>query len=74
MSLITITDITGSLPINVYVADYYGNNRSYLGQITGYSSTEFFLSATTYNNVPLVSAILIDSDGCERVEKIVCTT
>lgn len=41
MTRIEFTDVSGTTPIDVYVADFRGDNRAYLGQITG---------ATTQNN------------------------
>jgi hypothetical protein len=71
---VTITSLNASLPANIFIADYYGNNRTFVGSITATtqvpSTFDFSLSA---GSVPMVTLIVVDSQGCESNSKIDCT-
>lgn len=78
MSKILITNVTGATPVNVFVADAYGNNREYLGSITG--NTLFpvppdvdYYPSSIFNTAPSIMLILVDSNGCEKFKIIDCT-
>lgn len=75
MTMIEITGVTGTTPIEVFATDYYGNNRFFLGTITTeVPPSVFFYLPETFEGVPLVNIILIDSNSCELAQKTVCTT
>jgi hypothetical protein len=78
MRQIRITAISGSTyPINVFIADVYGNNRSLLGTI----SSGPVPPTVTYNTVipsifgtaPEVMLLMVDSEGCELFKILDCT-
>lgn len=78
MRQIRITTISGSTyPINVFIADVYGNNRSLLGTI----SSGPVPPTVTYNTVipsifdtaPEVMLLLVDDKGCELFKILDCT-
>jgi hypothetical protein len=74
MTRVEISQITGTTPIDVYVADYYGNFRTYLGTIsTSVPPSVFYDLPSSFNDVPLVKLILIDSNGCESNHNTECT-
>lgn len=78
MSQIVLTNVTGNTPISVYVADYYGNNREFLGEITGSTITPvppqiFYFPSSVFNTAPSIMLILIDSNGCEMFKILECT-
>ncbi len=77
MVQVRIENITGGvLPISVYIADYYGNNKTFLGTI---NST--VPPTVTYNNTipqifstaPQIMLILEDATGCETFKLLDCT-
>lgn len=70
---ITITSYTGSTPVDVYVADTYGNNRAYVGQInSSVPPSVTFSLPTGYTTVPMVSIVMVETNGCESTEKYDC--
>jgi hypothetical protein len=78
MTQVRIDYITGgSYPISVYIADVYGNNRSWLGTIdpgpvpptVSYNS----VIPTIFNTAPQIMLILVDADGCEIFKILDCT-
>jgi hypothetical protein len=78
MTQIRITDISGgTYPINVYIADVYGNNRSFLGEITSgpvpptvnYNT----VIPSIFSTAPEVMLLLVDSEGCEIFKILDCT-
>ena len=70
MNQIRITNVTGSTPINIYVADIYGNNKTYVGQITG--STDnippdvYNYPPSLFDDAPSIMLIMVDSNGVEK--------
>lgn len=66
----------GTYPISVYIADYFGNNKSLLGTI----SAGPVPPTITYNSVipsifstaPQIMLILQDSLGCETFQLLDC--
>lgn len=74
MTRVEISQITGTLPIDVYASDYYDNFRTYLGTITSsVPPSVFYYLPSTFDDVPLVKLILIDSNGCESNHNTECT-
>ena len=79
MTQVRITDISGgTYPINVYIADVYGNNQFLLGTI----STGTTVPPTIYYNTvipsifetaPEIMLLLIDSNGCQVFKILQCT-
>jgi hypothetical protein len=76
MTQVRIDSITGvNYPVDIYVADVYGNNRTYLATvINGPVPPE--LSYTTlpplFDNAPSVMVIVIDTNNCEKFEIVPC--
>jgi hypothetical protein len=71
MTQIRITNLTGSTPIDIYVADVYGNSRSYIGQITGNTTTLapptiYEYPSSLFDYAPSIMLILSDSTGVEK--------
>jgi hypothetical protein len=77
MIQIRITSILGgTLPINVYVADVYGNNTSFLGTISSsVPPTVSFNSQipSIFDTAPEIMLILTDSSGCEVFQILDCS-
>jgi hypothetical protein len=76
MTQIRISAVTGATPINVYVADIYGNNQTLLGVITNTGAIPpdaSFYPPSLFNSAPQIMVILIDNNGCEKFEIIDCT-
>jgi hypothetical protein len=77
MTQVRIDNITGvNYPIDIYVADVYGNNRIYLATVvSGPVPPE--LAYTTlpplFDNAPAVMVIVIDANNCEKFEIVPCT-
>lgn len=77
MTLVRIDSISGvTYPVDVYVADVYGNNRTFLANISS-GPVPPELSYTTlpplFNNAPAVMVIVIDANNCEKFEIVPCT-
>lgn len=68
MIQVTIDDISGeTLPINVYITDVYGNNKTLLGTITNPvpPSIEFYTSSpSVFDNSPEFIVVLEDANSC----------
>lgn len=78
MAKISLTNVTGDTPISVYVADYYGNNKQFLGIITG--DTMFpvppeqnYFPNSIFDSAPTIMLILQDINGCEKFKLIDCS-
>jgi hypothetical protein len=66
----------GTVPINVYIADIYGNNKSLLGTISsGVPPTVTYNSVipSIFQTAPEIMLILTDSLGCEVFQILDCT-
>jgi hypothetical protein len=66
----------GTYPINVYIADVYGNNKSLLGTISsGVPPTVEYNSVipSIFYTAPEIMLILSDSSGCEVFQILDCT-
>lgn len=76
MTQIRIAAVTGATPINVYVADVYGNNQTLIGTITstgGIPPDAGFYPPALFNSAPQIMVKLIDNNGCEKFEILDCT-
>jgi len=77
MIQVRITSISGgTYPINVYIADVYGNNKSLLGTISsGVPPTVSYNSVipAIFDTAPEIMLILTDSSGCEVFQILDCT-
>ena len=77
MIQIRITEISGgTLPINVYLADVYGNHKTLLGTISStvppvqtYNST----IPQIFQTAPEVMLLLEDANNCEVFKILNCT-
>lgn len=77
MTAVQITGLSGgTVPIDVYVADYYGNNKVYLGQIidSNVPPTLTYYPTSIFNTSPLIMIILVDLNGCEVIKIIDCSS
>jgi hypothetical protein len=78
MRQVRITLISGTTyPINVFIADVYGNNRFLLGTIlTGPvppTVTYNTVIPSIFNTAPEVMLLMVDSEGCETFKILECT-
>ncbi len=77
MIQIRITEISGgTLPINVYLSDIYGNNQSLLGTITStVPPTQTYNSTipTIFETAPEVMLTLVDANNCQVFKILDCT-
>lgn len=78
MNRIVITGVTATPPIDVYMADYYGNYQTYLATITGTTSVpvppevEYYPPAF-FDSITSIMLILVDANGCEKFKILDCT-
>lgn len=71
MTQIRIVSFSGTPPLDIYISDYYGNNKTYLGQITGLTPpTIYEYPPSIFDYAPQVFITLSASNGCE-VSKLV---
>ena len=70
MTQIRISNLSGSTPISIYVADIYGNNKSLVGQITGTTATIpdiiYEYPPNIFSGAPAIMLILTDSRNVEK--------
>lgn len=69
MTQVRISNISGQTPIDIYVADVYGNNKSLVGQITGNTLAQplvYKYPPTIFDNAPSIMLILSDSQNNEK--------
>ena len=79
MIQISINNISGcTYPVDVYIADIYGNNRNFIGTIaTGpVPPTQYFNTTipTIFDKANEVMLILVDANNCEKFNIVVCPT
>ena len=66
-SQIQVTSFTGQLPAQVFVADIYGNNNSFVGSIISpVPPTIYFSLPSIFDFAPAVMITIIDANGCEE--------
>lgn len=78
MTQVRITLISGATyPIEVFIADIYGNNRSLLGTIfpgpVPPTVTYNTVIPPIFNTAPQVMLLMVDSEGCETFKLLECT-
>lgn len=79
MTQIRITDISGGTnPINVYIADIYGNNQSLIGTIatgTTVPPTVYYNTVipAIFDTAPQIMLLLVDANGCQVFKILQCT-
>ena len=79
MTQVRITDISGGTnPINVYIADVYGNNQSLLGTIatgTTVPPTVYYNTVipSIFETAPEIMILLVDANGCQVFKILQCT-
>jgi hypothetical protein len=78
MRQVRITLISGATyPIEVFIADIYGNNRSLLGTISSGpvppTVTYNTVIPSIFNTAPEVMLLMVDSEGCETFKILECT-
>lgn len=82
MRQIRITEITGATyPVDVYIADVYGNYQTYLGTITSgdapnppFSSVNYTTQIPSiFNTAPAIMLLMVDSNGCRIFKILDCT-
>ena len=76
MTQIRIEEVSGTTPINVYVADIYGNNQSLIGTITNTGvipPAARFYPPSLFNTAPAIMVKLIDANGCEKFDILDCS-
>lgn len=70
MTQIRISNLSGTVPINIYVADVYGNNKSLIGQITGKTELSspiiYQYPPSIFDEAPSIMLILSDSRNVEK--------
>lgn len=74
MNQILINYITGvTYPVNVYVADEYGNNTTFVDSVTGPVPPSVVLTCPPlFNGAEKVMLILMDTSGCGAFQIINC--
>jgi hypothetical protein len=74
MTEIQIQSVSGeTLPVNVYVADYYGNNVTLVGTITStVPPTQSFLVPSLFDSVGIIMIILQDANNCQKFALVPC--
>lgn len=70
MKEIILTNISGVTPFDVYAADFAGNNKEYVGNISGDSN--IVISSNIFNTMSEIMIIFSGSDGCEKFKIVPC--
>lgn len=78
MTQVRITDISGgTYPINVYIADVYGNNQTLLGVINPGPVPPLVEYNTVippiFNTAPQIMLMLVDANNCSVFKILDCT-
>lgn len=74
MTQIQLSGLTAFTPTDVYVADLNGNNKTYLGQITGsIPPTNYQTVPSSFDGIEGVMLILSANNGCEKFKIIPCS-
>ena len=71
MAQIRITSLIGQPPIDIYISDFQGNNKTFLGTITGTTTTItppiiYQSVPEIFNNMTSVQITLVDGYGNEK--------
>jgi hypothetical protein len=70
MTEIILNNISGTEPIDVYIADYAGNQKQFLATITGNASLP--ITSSTFNTMSSIMVILSGTNGCELIKITEC--
>jgi hypothetical protein len=78
MTQVRITDISGgTYPINVYIADVYGNNQTLLGTVTSGPVPPTIEYNTTipsiFQTAPQIMLLMVDANNCNIFKILDCT-
>lgn len=79
MVQVRITEISGgTYPINIYIADVYGNNQFLLGTLSTGTTVPPMVSYNTtiptiFQTAPEIMLKLVDANGCEKFKILDCT-
>jgi hypothetical protein len=78
MTQVRIALISGTTyPIDVFIADIYGNNRSLLGTILSGpvppTVTYNTVIPPIFNTAPEIMILMVDSEGCETFKILECS-
>ena len=78
MTQVRITNISGgAYPINVYIADVYGNNQTLLGTINAGPVPPTVEYNTTipsiFNTAPQIMLLMVDANNCNIFKLLDCT-
>ena len=77
MTQVRIDFISGaSTPVQVYIADVYGNNQSLIGTINTTVPPEISYNSSIppiFNTAPAIMLKLVDANGCELFKILDCT-
>ena len=78
MTQVRITEISGgTYPINVYIADIYGNNQTLLGTISSGPvppTVEYnTVIPSIFNTAPQIMLMMVDINGCIVFKILDCT-
>lgn len=78
MTQVRITEISGgTYPINVYIADVYGNNQTLLGTISAGPVPPTVEYNTTipsiFNTAPQIMLLMVDANNCNIFKLLDCT-
>ena len=78
MTQVRITDISGgTYPINVYIADVYGNNQTLLGTINPGPVPPIVEYNTAipsiFNTAPQIMLMMVDANNCSIFKILDCT-
>jgi len=71
MTQIEFTNISGQTPIDVYVSDYLGGSRTFIGTVN--TPTSLPIPSSLFNTMSSVMVIMSASNGCETFKVIPCT-
>ena len=74
---IEFTEVSGTTPIDVYVADVRGENKTFMGQITGVTTNPvppvvYEYPPSLFDGASSLMIILSASNGCEMFKIIDC--
>jgi hypothetical protein len=78
MTQVRITEISGgTYPINVYIADVYGNNQTLLGTISAGPVPPTVEYNTTipsiFETAPQIMLLMVDANNCNIFKLLDCT-
>lgn len=68
---ITVSSVSGNSPYQIYVCDSFGAHCEYVAN-TSILPITIYLSST-FDYAPIVMVKIIDGDGCETFENILCS-